>query len=201
MTRSPQPEWGQEANWDSPAPDPEQLAEAEQILANHDPLGLDLASQVAEGTRAVLPPSRGVRKKPRRRREWTDATVRSGAGPDARDPQPLGAALGRVIAERGWQREVNVRTLLDRWEALVGATNAAHSHPEAYTGSVLTVRCESTAWATSLRQLAPSLVASLNRELGEGTVTRITILGPAAPSWKHGPRSVRDGRGPRDTYG
>ena len=66
---------------------------------------------------------------------------------------------------------------------------------------MLTVRCESTAWATSLRQLAPSLVGSLNRELGEGTITRITILGPAATSWKHGPRSVRDGRGPRDTYG
>ena len=34
-----------------------------------------------------------------------------------------------------------------------------------------------------------------------GEEARITILGPAAPSWKHGPRSVRDGRGPRDTYG
>ena len=25
--------------------------------------------------------------------------------------------------------------------------------------------------------------------------------GPHLPTWKHGPRSVRDGRGPRDTYG
>ena len=32
-------------------------------------------------------------------------------------------------------------------------------------------------------------------------MTRVEIKGPAAPSWKHGRRSVRDGRGPRDTYG
>jgi predicted nucleic acid-binding Zn ribbon protein len=31
-------------------------------------------------------------------------------------------------------------------------------------------------------------------------VTALKMLGPAAPSWKKGPRSV-PGRGPRDTYG
>lgn len=178
--------------------------EDREVLARHDPLGLDLASQIARGTASQLPPPRGVRKTPRKaatRRRWTDRNVRSGPGPDPRDPQPLGAALGRVIEERGWQREVNLRHLLDRWDALVGPTNAAHSHPEAYVDSVLTVRCDATVWATQLRMLAPSLVAELNRQLGQGTVTRITVLGPTAPSWKHGPRSVRDGRGPRDSYG
>lgn len=176
--------------------------EDRDVLAHHDPLGLDLATQVAHGTAALLPPPRGVTpKKRRQRREWTDSTVRSGSGPDARDPQLLGKALNRVIAERGWQREVNLRHLLDRWDALVGPVNAAHSRPESYAETVLTVRCDSTVWATSLRTLAPSLVAELNRQLGDGTVTRIVPLGPAAPSWKHGPRSVRDGRGPRDTYG
>jgi predicted nucleic acid-binding Zn ribbon protein len=29
----------------------------------------------------------------------------------------------------------------------------------------------------------------------------LDVLGPHAPSWRHGTRSVRDGRGPRDTYG
>jgi predicted nucleic acid-binding Zn ribbon protein len=31
-------------------------------------------------------------------------------------------------------------------------------------------------------------------------VTALKMLGPDAPSWKKGPRSV-PGRGPRDTYG
>lgn len=195
MTESFDPAW--EEGSPSTASD-----EDREVLARHDPLGLDLASQIARGTASQLPPPRGVNRKPRaKRRPWTDRNVRSGSGPDARDPQPLGRALGRVIEERGWQREVNLRHLLDRWDALVGPTNAAHSHPEAYKDTVLTVRCDATVWATQLRMLAPSLVAELNRQLGQGTVTRINVLGPTAPSWKHGPRSVRDGRGPRDTYG
>ena len=94
-----------------------------------------------------------------------------------------------------------MHTLLARCGLLVGASNAAHSSPEGYADTVLTVRADSTAWATQLRYLSPQLVAMLNEQLGDGTVTRIKVLGPDAPSWKKGPRSVRDGRGPRDSYG
>ena len=38
-------------------------------------------------------------------------------------------------------------------------------------------------WATSLRTIAPQLVAELNRRLGEGTVTRVIIEGLSAGSW------------------
>ncbi|MDA7848425.1 DUF721 domain-containing protein, partial [bacterium] len=34
----------------------------------------------------------------------------------------------------------------------------------------------------------------------QAAITTLSIKGPGAPSWKHGPRSV-PGRGPRDTYG
>ena len=125
----------------------------------------------------------------------------SGAHPDDRDPQPLAAAVERLVDSKGWTTEVNVRSLLARWAALVGPVNAAHSHPESYTDTVLTVRTDSTAWATQLRLMAPQLVAMLNATLGDGTVTRVTVKGPDGPSWKKGRLSVRDGRGPRDTYG
>ena len=179
--------------WDEEPSEPTE--EEREIAAAHDPLGLDLASQIARGTMSMLPPPRGVRAKPKRRRRPVDPDVRSGSGPDARDPQLLGAALDHLMRDRGWAKEVSLRLLL------VGPTNAAHSHPEAYADTVLTIRTDATVWSTSLRTLAPSLVAKLNKELGEGTVTRIQVLGPNAPSWNHGPRSVRDGRGPRDTYG
>ena len=63
------------------------------------------------------------------------------------------------------------------------------------------MRTDSTAWATQLRLLSPSLVKRLNEDLGHGTVLVIEVLGPHLPSWKKGRRSTRDGRGPRDTYG
>ncbi|MCA0308264.1 MAG: DciA family protein [Actinobacteria bacterium] len=151
----------------------------------HDPQGLDVARRIARAARGAAPKP-ASRKKPTGRR------------PD--DPTPLGDLLKEVIAEEGWTREVSVHQLLARWPALVGPVNAAHSVPEGYADTVLTVRAESSTWATSLRTMAPQLVAVLNEQLGQGTVTRVVVLGPEAPTWKKGRRSV-PGRGPRDTYG
>lgn len=173
-----------------------------EALADHDAGGTELASRIAATVQHVLPPARGVKHKKRpRKRRTVDPNVRSGAGPDERDPELLGAALDQMMTEQGWTTQLNVRSLLVRWAALVGPVNAEHSHPEAYQDRELTIRCESTVWATSLRQIAPQLVAEFNRRLGQGSVTRIIVLGPIGPSWKAGIRSVRDGRGPRDTYG
>ena len=68
-------------------------------------------------------------------------------------------------------------------------------------GGRLLVRTDSTAWATQMKLLAPTVVRRLNEELGDGTVAVIDVEGPTAPSWKRGRRSIRGARGPRDTYG
>jgi predicted nucleic acid-binding Zn ribbon protein len=151
---------------------------------DHDPQGMDLAKRIARAARGATPP-------PKRRKQPVKRTD---------EPTLLGDLVKEVIAEEGWTREVNVHQLLARWPALVGPVNAAHSKPESYADTVLTVRAESSTWATSLRTIAPQLVAVLNEQLGQGTVTRVVVLGPEAPSWKKGRRSV-PGRGPRDTYG
>lgn len=65
---------------------------------------------------------------------------------------------------------------------------------------VLVLRADSTAWATQIKLLMPTLTQKLDDEVGQGRISEIKVLGPNAPSWKHGLRSV-PGRGPRDTYG
>ena len=169
---------------------------------HHDPAGLDLARSVARSYRGNTgaTPS-GGRDRPRQRRPRRDVAQASGAHPDDRDPQRLEAAIERLIAEHGWQTDVAVHAVFGRWDAIVGAQVAAHCHPERYADAELVVRADSTAWATQMRLLAATVVRRLNAELGDGAVSRIRVLGPQAPSWRHGPRSVRDGRGPRDTYG
>lgn len=182
-------------------PDPPRSgAGSSEAADDHDPTGLNLARNVA---RAIGAQSRRLRRRPdgaRTSRPEPTEPQSSGARPDDRDPQLLGRAIERLVDSRGWTTEVSVHLLLSKWPALVGPTNAQHTQPESYVDTVLTVRADSTAWATSLRSMAPQLVATLNQQLGDGTVTRIRVLGPDAPSWKHGRRSVR-GRGPRDTYG
>jgi predicted nucleic acid-binding Zn ribbon protein len=124
----------------------------------------------------------------------------SGAHPDDRDPQPVAATVDRFVDEQGWSTELRVHGVMARWDHIVGGDIAAHCRPERYVETELTIRADSTAWATQLRLLAPALVRRLNEELGDGIVTRIHVLGPSAPSWVKGPRRVK-GRGPRDTYG
>jgi len=189
------------------AADPEQAGEAqpsEEQERQHDETGLDLA-------RTIVRSLAGASRVPRRtssgsaarsgRRGSRGGSKPSGAHPDERDPQLLDSTIGRLIAEQGWGTDVRVHGVFSRWESLVGREVAAHCRPESFADGRLVVRTDSTAWATQVRLLAPTVVRRLNAELGDGTVTVIEVLGPHGPTWRKGPRSVRDGRGPRDTYG
>lgn len=132
------------------------------------------------------------------RRQWRRRW--SSAGADDRDPQPLGKVAKRIAKERGWNDKLADGTVFGRWAELVGPNVAQHAQPESLKDGELTVRAESTAWATQLRLLQRQLVAKIAAGVGDGVVKRIRIAGPTRPSWRHGPRHVR-GRGPRDTYG
>jgi predicted nucleic acid-binding Zn ribbon protein len=113
----------------------------------------------------------------------------------------VGPRVDKRVDDSGWQTDVAVHSLFARWASIVGTDIAAHCTPEGYDDGVVTVRTESTAWATQLRILATTVVRRLNEELGHGAVVRLDVHGPEAPSWRRGRRTVRGGRGPRDTYG
>jgi len=166
--------------------------------AEHQPDGLDLARSAARAAAAT--PGGKPRKTSStfRRRTFTTS---SGARPDDRDPQLLDQAMGRLIANHGWELDLKVQGVFGRWAELVGDEVAGHCTPESFDDGRLVVRTDSTAWATQLKLLAPTVVRRLNEELGHGTVTVIEVLGPHLPSWTKGRLSSRDGRGPRDTYG
>ncbi|MGH3628077.1 MAG: DciA family protein [Sciscionella sp.] len=160
------------------------------------------AAQQSARSRGVTPsaPRGGARRagyggpNRRMRRRW------SGTGPDDRDPQPLGRLAARLSVERGWSAALAGGSVFARWSELVGAEVAEHATPISLRGGELQVRAESTAWATQLRLLQRQLLAKIAAALGPQVVRRLRISGPAAPSWRYGPRHV-SGRGPRDTYG
>lgn len=157
---------------------------------------LRAAQEAAKARGAVR---RGVRGgaaggQSRRRRRW------SGPRADERDPQPLGRLAARIAADRGWAGRLAGGQVFGRWASLVGADVAEHTQPVALSDGELTVRADSTAWATQLRLLQRQLLAKIAAGVGDGVVKRLKVQGPAAPSWRHGPLHV-PGRGPRDTYG
>lgn len=164
-------------------------------MTDDDPL--ELARRIAQsyrGTGGPLGTGRG--STPRRR----SRPVQPARGKNE-DPSTIADLLGRVVQQQGWAEKLDDQRIFTDWERIVGSEVAQHAQVDGFEDTIVHVRATSTAWATQLKLLAPRIVAKLNEALGDGTVTRIDVRGPQAPSWKNGPRSIRGARGPRDTYG
>lgn len=175
------------------SPVPDVAAEADVAQA--------AASALARARRAAR--DRGLRpglKPLRRRRRDPGEQPRSGSGRDGRDPALVGDQLDRLMADRGWQLDVAAGAIMGRWPQIVGADIAEHVTPVAFELGVLTLRADSTAWATQMRLMSSAVIGRIDEEAGPGTVVELTVHGPSAPSWSKGLRRVK-GQGPRDTYG
>lgn len=140
--------------------------------------------------------NRGFRTRTGGRRKTPHPNVTPGRG---RDPAEVTSTVDRLIAMMGWRGRITISSVLSQWEEIVGADIAAHCQPEKFTDGELTIRTDSTTWATQLRYLLPKIERRLAQEVGEGMVTAIHIQGPSrrrmAGKWRV------QGRGPRDTWG
>jgi predicted nucleic acid-binding Zn ribbon protein len=135
----------------------------------------------------------------RRRKRAADAATSEPYGL-GRDPRGVGDVLEVMAAARGWDSPIARAELLASWVDIVGSDTAAHTSPVSIEDGVLSVRCDSTAWAQQLRLMQATVLNSIAERFPAAGVERAQFYGPHAPSWKHGPKAV-PGRGPRDTYG
>jgi predicted nucleic acid-binding Zn ribbon protein len=130
-----------------------------------------------------------------------DPPVTSPARRERRDdPGLLAGAIDGLLDAHGWQQQAAMGSVFGRWAEIVGQDLAAHTSPESFADGELAVSADSTAWATQVRLLASVLVARLNAELGQGTVRRVKVRGPAPPR-QRGAWRVPGSKGPGDTYG
>lgn len=126
----------------------------------------------------------------------------SSARADDRDPAAVADAIVSLVTDRGWQAATSIGKIWGEWAALVGPTLSEHVKPETFdrTSGVLTLRADSTAWATQVRMLSSQLRKRLQGEIPGGIVSDIAVLGPDVGPRPRGRLRVK-GPGPRDTYG
>ena len=136
-----------------------------------------------------------ARKRARNSKE--SPTVPFGAG---RDPRGMEDILDNLTSRLGWTSSLARAELLDSWAELAGSETAEHSLPVGVEDGVLTVQCDSTAWATQLRLMRGQITTSIAQRFPDAGIESVKFTGPNTPSWKRGARSI-PGRGPRDTYG
>lgn len=179
-----------------PDADPGDTADTGGTEGTADAAAASALARAREAARAkgLRPGSRPMRK----RRPLGHQS--SGSGQSGRDPSLLGDQMDRLLVDRGWNVDVAVGSVMGRWPAIVGTDVAGHCTPVTFNDGVLTVRADSTAWATQLRLMSSSILGRLETEVGKDTVTELRVQGPSAPSWIRGLRKAT-GPGPRDTYG
>ena len=117
------------------------------------------------------------------------------------DPTLVADILSDLVKQRDWNSGLAEGTLFATWSQIVGPEIAEHATPLSLLDGKLLVQCSSTAWATQLNLVSPKLLEQIRSSAPGALVERLEIIGPHAPSWKRGLRSISNGRGPRDTYG
>jgi predicted nucleic acid-binding Zn ribbon protein len=170
---------------------------------NEPTRGSVISEQMKPDAADLIPPgsSGGRRLGPGPANDRVSARPGFASQPRRVDPVPLSSAISGLLDTEGWALSAATGSVFGRWAEIVGADLAGHTKPERLADGELTVVADSTAWATQVRLLAAQLVLRLNTELGDGTVLRVKVRGPALPDRKPGQWRVRGGRGPRDTYG
>jgi predicted nucleic acid-binding Zn ribbon protein len=106
-----------------------------------------------------------------------------------------------LIDTRDWRQGVAEGNLFSDWKEIVGADIAEHSTPITLFEGKLTIQTTSTAWSTQLRLMQSDLLKTIRQSAPGALVEELSIIGPHAPSWKRGLRTIRGARGPRDTFG
>jgi len=117
------------------------------------------------------------------------------------DPQSLESVLSEVIANRNWSKGVAEGSLFSDWVQIVGQEIATHTTPISLVDGKLTIQSSSSAWATQMRLMQDDLLKTISNSAPGALVEQLNVIGPHAPSWKRGLRSIRGAKGPRDTYG
>ena len=117
------------------------------------------------------------------------------------DPEKLSNILSDLVSTRDWKKGIAEGTLFTKWREIVGNEIADHCEPITLFEGRLTIKAESTSWATQLRLITPDLLKNIRSRSEGALVEELTVIGPNAPSWKRGLRTIRGARGPRDTYG
>ena len=117
------------------------------------------------------------------------------------EPQKINNILNELIESRDWRKGIAEGNLFTDWREIVGEEIADHSTPITLYEGKLTVQTSSTAWSTQLRLMNDELLRKIRQSAPGAVVDSLHIIGPHAPSWKKGLRTIRGAKGPRDTFG
>ncbi|MDN6484942.1 MAG: DUF721 domain-containing protein [Bifidobacterium mongoliense] len=115
-------------------------------------------------------------------------------GKPGRDPDHLGSVLAAMALTGNWAPNLELAKLRNHWDQVVGGAIAMHSTVVGCDEGVLTIRAESTVWATQLTYLIPQLTHTIRERLSSLDIREIRVAGPGSQRFSGGrkPRNTND---------
>lgn len=129
-----------------------------------------------------------------KKKENTNETLR-----DNSEPKSVGDLINELVKQRDWQSGLSEGEIFLKWRDVVGEEIALRCEPVEIKNENLVIQCSSTAWATQLNLVKREVLETIQK-IAPG-IKGLEILGPNAPSWRKGLRTIQGSKGPRDTYG
>ncbi|MBM3655871.1 MAG: DUF721 domain-containing protein [Actinobacteria bacterium] len=117
------------------------------------------------------------------------------------EPEIISNLIRELVETKQWRQGIAEGNLFSLWAQIVGVEVAEHATPITLFEGKLTIQASSTAWSTQLRLIQNELLKSIRKGAPEALVDELAIMGPHAPSWKRGLRTIRGAKGTRDTFG
>ncbi|MFG2276748.1 DciA family protein [Streptomyces chartreusis] len=139
-------------------------------MTDTQPSGVDMARAALAAARAAAK-SRPVQPQKKKRRSGSASIRRAG------DPMGLGAAIGRMMTERGWEPPETGGSIIDQWPSIAPelADKVAAVRFEHDTG-VLHLRPATHTYATQLRLYQAQILAKVQAAPAGSTVRSLKIL-------------------------
>jgi len=107
-------------------------------------------------------------------------------GKPGRDPATMGS-LFNILAQNGaWIPHLKMAQMRDHWDQVVGEATALHSYPASLRDGVLTIRCDSPAWTTTLSYMMPVLTDTIRKNLEGLTIDKVKVTGPQQQGFSRG---------------
>jgi predicted nucleic acid-binding Zn ribbon protein len=85
----------------------------------------------------------------------------------------IGSIINDVIKQYRCEPDFALKKVWQLWDEAVGETIAQNARPEAFKGTLLIVRVNSSAWIHQLQFLKKDLISKLNAALGKPLVEEI----------------------------
>lgn len=107
-------------------------------------------------------------------------------GKPGRDPQTVGNIFNVIATQGSWTPHLKIAQMQNHWNQVVGEENARHSYPVDLRDGILTIRCDSPAWTTTMTYMIPLLTDTIRMRLEGLTINEVRVTGPQQQGFSRG---------------